>query len=315
MLDYHGLAGHAAAATSEVALRHQVTAATVINRVRKVHEAGARLPLDARVLDDASRASLPGEDHLGRVRIAATLGISPLPAPPPAAPVRVVPSATASGRAALRILAAAGPLTITTLTGALDRGRRFRHRRPRSVAALEAALAAAGAVRDAGGRWHAPAGTTAAERYQVIVAAGAGRELNRREMIDILIAAGYEETSATGRMSTSHPLFQHLGPNRYRVVSDTDPDKWPRRCPDHHSYAEFEQQVLSANGPHGSSGTARQEPPAVGGDGNDEAHVDDAGRDEPAAASCVRHRGSGPDGDERRRPITGHPEAEPASKA
>jgi hypothetical protein len=137
----------------------------------------------------------------------------------------VVPPATASGRAALRILAAAGPLTITALTGALDRGRRFRRRRPRSVDALDAALVAAGAVRDAGGRWHAPAGTTATERYQVIVTAGAGKELNRREMIDILLAAGYQTTSATGRMSTSHPLFQHLGPNRYQVVSDTEPGK------------------------------------------------------------------------------------------
>jgi hypothetical protein len=43
-------------------------------------------------------------------------------------------------------------------------------------------------------------------------------------MIDILIAAGYERTSATGRVSTAHPLFQHLGPNRYRVVSDIDPE-------------------------------------------------------------------------------------------
>lgn len=224
VLDYHGLIGHPAAETSDVALRHQVTAATVINRVRKVRDAGARLPLDARVIADASRASRPGEDHLGRVRIAATLGILPLPVPPPTAPVHVVPPpATASGRAALRMLAAAGPLTITTLTSALDRGRRFRSRRPRSVDSLEAALAAAGAVRDAGGRWHAPAGTTATERYQLIVTASAGKELNRREMIDILLAAGYKEASATGRMSTSHPLFQHLGPNRYRVVSDADP--------------------------------------------------------------------------------------------
>jgi hypothetical protein len=39
-------------------------------------------------------------------------------------------------------------------------------------------------------------------------------------MIDILLAAGYRESSAVGRMSTSHPLFRRIGPDRYRLVGD-----------------------------------------------------------------------------------------------
>ena len=37
-------------------------------------------------------------------------------------------------------------------------------------------------------------------------------------MIEILISAGYTRSSATGRMSSSHPLFERIGPNRYRLI-------------------------------------------------------------------------------------------------
>jgi len=33
-----------------------------------------------------------------------------------------------------------------------------------------------------------------------------------------LLAAGY----ATGRTSSSHPLFQRTGPDRYRLITDPD---------------------------------------------------------------------------------------------
>jgi hypothetical protein len=37
-------------------------------------------------------------------------------------------------------------------------------------------------------------------------------------MIGTLIAAGYSTNSANGRMSTSHPLFEHTGPGRYAII-------------------------------------------------------------------------------------------------
>jgi hypothetical protein len=53
----------------------------------------------------------------------------------------------------------------------------------------------------------------------VIIDAAAGRDLTRADMIDVLITAGYSRSSAIGRMSSSHPLFQRVGPDRYRVIS------------------------------------------------------------------------------------------------
>jgi len=52
----------------------------------------------------------------------------------------------------------------------------------------------------------------------VIVERAAGRDLTRASMIEILISAGYTRSSATGRMSSSHPLFERIGPNRYRLI-------------------------------------------------------------------------------------------------
>ena len=49
---------------------------------------------------------------------------------------------------------------------------------------------------------------------------GAGQDLTRAEMIRTLLSAGYRESSATGRMSSSHPLFRRIGPDRYRLVGD-----------------------------------------------------------------------------------------------
>jgi hypothetical protein len=40
-------------------------------------------------------------------------------------------------------------------------------------------------------------------------------------MIHILRTAGYTNSSAAGRMSSSHPLFQRTSPDRYRVVTDS----------------------------------------------------------------------------------------------
>jgi len=40
-------------------------------------------------------------------------------------------------------------------------------------------------------------------------------------MIDILLTAGYSRSSAEGRMSSSHPLFERTGPDRYRLIGDS----------------------------------------------------------------------------------------------
>ena len=73
------------------------------------------------------------------------------------------------------------------------------------------------------GQWHPPTGVVASERYRVIVTLATGRDLTRAEMIDILLAAGYQGSSATGRLSSCHPLFRRTGPDRYRMVGDAQP--------------------------------------------------------------------------------------------
>ena len=66
------------------------------------------------------------------------------------------------------------------------------------------------------------------DRYRVIVERAAGRDLTRAGMIEILISAGYTRSSATGRMSSSHPLFERIGPDRYRLNgTPTAPDAPP----------------------------------------------------------------------------------------
>ena len=63
----------------------------------------------------------------------------------------------------------------------------------------------------------------ASDRYRVIATLAAVRDLTRAEMITILLTAGYRESSATGRMSSSHPLFRSTGPDRYRLIGDAQP--------------------------------------------------------------------------------------------
>jgi len=109
-------------------------------------------------------------------------------------------------------------LGLATLAAVITRTRRFRARNPLSHSDLVAALTAVGCALDPAGRWHPPTGVVAPDRYRVIVTLAAGLDLTRAEMIRILLSAGYLESSATGRMSSSHPLFRRTGPDRYRLV-------------------------------------------------------------------------------------------------
>jgi hypothetical protein len=227
VLDYHGLLDHPAGPLAQIAGRYRVTTRTVSNNVSAVRIAGTRLPLSASLIVQATRASVPGDDHLARVRIAGSLG---LPAPAAAAVQDPTPVAAAVpaghlavARAAARMLAGAGPLDLPTLAAAITPTRRFRSRNPLSHSDLVAALTAVGCILGPADRWYPPAGVVAPERYRVIVTLAAGRDLSRAEMIDIFLAAGYRESSATGRMSSSHPLFRHTGPDRYRLIGDAQP--------------------------------------------------------------------------------------------
>lgn len=232
VLDYHGAAGRPAGTLTEVAARHQVTTRTVSTRVRAVRAAGNTLPLSTALIAEVTRRTRAGEDHLARTRTARTLGL-PAPAAPERPPVLsrnlVSPNAAAAARTATRILTTVGSLDLDTLYAAVQRSRRFRHRNPLTTTELDTALLVAGAVQGPGRQWQPPPfghGVLPA-RWRAIVTAGAGRDLTRGKMIDILIAAGYSRSSATGRMSTSHPLFRRVGPDHYRIIGTPQPDAPP----------------------------------------------------------------------------------------
>ena len=232
VLDYHGAAGHTAGTLAEVAARHGVTTRTVSNHVRAVRSAGETLPLSTDLVAAATRRSRAGEDHLARVRTARTLGLPEPQAPAGKAPVLsrdlVSSNVAAAAWSAARVLAAVGPLNLDTLHAAVTRSRRFRHRTPFTATELGTALTAAGAEQGPDGRWHAPPGVPVPDRHRVIVELAAGRDLTRAGMIEILISAGYTHSSATGRMSSSHPLFERIGPDRYRLIgTPTAPDAPP----------------------------------------------------------------------------------------
>jgi hypothetical protein len=231
VLDYHGLLDHPAGALVQIAARHHVTTRTVANNVATVRAAGRRLPLSASLIAEATRVSAPGGDHLGRARIATTLGL-PTPTTAPVdhpTTVDAVPAGhRTAARAAVRLLTTVGPLDPPAMAAAIARNRRFRTRNPLSDSDLAAALTAVGCTLNRDGRWHPPGGVNAPDRYRVIVGLAAGRDLTRAEMITILITAGYRESSATGRMSSSHPLFRRTGPDRYRLIGDAQPGWVPR---------------------------------------------------------------------------------------
>src|SRR6478609_5125092 len=102
-----------AGALVQVAARHHVTTRTVANSVAAVRGAGGRIPLPAPPIAEAPRVSAPGDDHLGRVRICATLG---LPTPALArvdhpTTVNALPAGHRTvARAVVRLLTAVGPL-------------------------------------------------------------------------------------------------------------------------------------------------------------------------------------------------------------
>lgn len=229
VLDYHGLLGRPAGRVADIARRHHVTAPTVRNNVAAVRAAGARLPLSPLLVVEAQRTSTPAEDHLSRIRIAAALGlVSPAAAvldsgtPSTDDDPRATPSQLAIGRAGRRILVAVGPLPLPAIAAAVARSRRFRERNPLSDNALADALREVGCAVDDDGMWHGPAGSVPTDLDQFVVAHAAGRELTRNQMIKILINAGYSKSSAEGRMSSSHPLFQRTGPDRYQLLGGTE---------------------------------------------------------------------------------------------
>lgn len=113
VLDYLGLLANSAETLIAIAARHHVTSRTVTNNAAAVRAHGTRQPLAPLLVMEAERSSTPEDDHLGRVRIATTLGLTrpePCPVDPPPNDNRSLPAARlAVARTGVRLLTALGP--------------------------------------------------------------------------------------------------------------------------------------------------------------------------------------------------------------
>ena len=225
MLDFHGLAGQSATSRAAVADRHHISPTTVITWAAALAAAGGRLPVTDDLIAQVGRPSTAGEDHLGRTRAAATLGV-PLPDPPapPIPSVRPAGSSLTDRRVAgiaVRVLVAAGPQTLGTVQAAIARSRRGRS--APTDADLAAALRTLGAAPDETGRWRPPPGRVVSVRDQTLCHQVAGRTLTRSAMIAALVQAGYTYSYADGRAINTHPLIRRVAPNKYRLINDHAP--------------------------------------------------------------------------------------------
>ena len=137
VLDYHGLLVNRAGPLADIAARHHVTASTVSYNTAAVRTAGNKQPLSPAVVIEAERDSTPDDDHLGRVRIATTLGLTrpelasvghPLDDSGPLSSAQL-----AVARTALRLLTAVGPLTSGMACGRPTTLRRVGNTKPPEV--------------------------------------------------------------------------------------------------------------------------------------------------------------------------------------
>lgn len=161
------------------AARHDAQGAQCPTHVATIR--GRRHPATTHTLiDSATRASDPTDDHLDRVRSATTIGL-PAPKaarPKPTAPQPVPAAHRAAVQACIRLLAAAGPLDLDTRCPRTAGHADSETGQPLTATDLTAALTALGAQPARDGRWRPPPGAAALDRYRAIVTiAGAGRDL------------------------------------------------------------------------------------------------------------------------------------------
>lgn len=225
VLDFHGLRGQPAATRGVTARRNGIAEPTLRRWVQAVEKAGASLPLTTELCGEVARRSRPGEDHLARCRVASTLGLGePLPPVARAVP-ELRPSARdiAAARTAIRVLGAISPLSLGDLVDSVRRSRRFRERGSVGPEDLAAALVHLGVTVTSQGLWQRPE-TGVSDRYRVIAEALQGRTWSRSSVIEILVRAGYRESSAGGRILSVHPMLRRIGPDQYALVGDRRPD-------------------------------------------------------------------------------------------
>jgi hypothetical protein len=217
MLDLHGLAGRPATHKRATGLRNGVPEPQLRSAQRHLTAEAQRSRIDETILCEASRPTGPFEDHQSRVCIARTLGV------PKPAPWRITFADSHAAGNCLDIVTIVGPLSLTSLAGAI---RRIRLRRPTPIPTdaelalllIESELLARGLD----GQWRPKAHRPERVSYRKIADAVGDRVLTRSQCTDLLLNLGYAQSSAERQGLDRQPMIERITPRQYALIGHHD---------------------------------------------------------------------------------------------
>ena len=214
--EWVGLAGPAPV-TAQLLAGHEIGASTLYRWRAVVTDHARLLSFPPGLVDELTRPSEAGEDHLGRRRRAWLLDL-PMPAQRPAGDAG--PEDRGLIRIVTRVLAALGPLPIAELVDAVRRTRtRSGHAHvvtPGQLAALIGTADGMSIDPDGTCRLTRPAPGYPPDLRLLELAGRSGRaDHNRPQMTEMLAAIGYARSVDT--TLRWHPLLIHAARGRWRI--------------------------------------------------------------------------------------------------
>lgn len=197
---------------AEIAARHGLSPPDLEHLVRAVRAAGARTPLPQAMLAELSAAGGEAERHR---RVRRLFGLR---APRGYLPMRL----SRSTDAAIRVLAALGPLPINVLAEAVNRSRQPTAALPAMTATeLENGLRFRAATYDTDKQvWAAPADTAATDRdLRLVKALRDAGPRTRVQLHQVLLQVGYTAHTPQSPIVDRNPLIRRTAPNRYELLA------------------------------------------------------------------------------------------------
>lgn len=201
-----------------------ITAAHLQYLISRVQAIGRCTPLQPTVL---AELQTPGTRDVRRHRARRLFALPtpPAPATPSAYPPRWAHGLRVNTRTAVRVLAAVGPLPMIDLHLAVARTHRQRSTWLPTAAELATGLAYIGGAHDPHtDRWSPPTGATPWPRDIKLLEVD--KELNsplynRRQLVELLAAAGYDHITPHSNTIARHPLIRQAARNQYRLSPRT----------------------------------------------------------------------------------------------
>lgn len=216
LLLWAGLEGPTATVL-EIARRLHVSDTTVSNWIRSAIAAGSAVPLTGDQFEQLTRPTLPGEDHIGRVRGARLFDVP--------RPCRLSDLTNRHWRQwskqADRVIAALGPLSLRQLHAGLARAHRYWHGTEIPIDELAVGLLAVGdlTLEARGVRWaqRIPCPPEASDARLVAVLSQLPEVVSWKDMQTALPRAGHSTTSRA--VLDRSPLLVQVARGRWALVS------------------------------------------------------------------------------------------------